>query len=234
MNPLLEQWADRVIAFEGWSPTVHGDYGNNSIGYGTRTTDPDELAGKAITKEEGRRRLIERGAKDFEKIRKFGKEKGYDWNDNQIAALASFRYNIGNINDLTAGGTRSNEEIAKMMPAYIKAGGTEQGGLIDRRKAEVDWFNSPVAQQPEVNVPYREGYKAPQEQKPFMAASTPAVSQQPVEQAPMASLAQITPEQPRAMVANQTGTNPLGLFQYLSNQQNQDEMTDFSSWLTRT
>ena len=55
-------------------------------------------------------------------------------------ALTSFAYNVGNINQLTAGGTRQREEIAQKMLEYNKAGGKPLGGLTRRRQAESALF----------------------------------------------------------------------------------------------
>ena len=68
---------------------------------------------------------------------------GYDWDENKVDALTSFTYNAGkgNLKKLTKNGTRSNEEIAAMLPEYKKAGGKVLDGLIKRRAAELKLFN---------------------------------------------------------------------------------------------
>ena len=66
----------------------------------------------------------------------------YDFNQNQFDALVSFAYNIGNIDQLTANGTRSKEVIAEKMLLYTKSGGKELPGLVRRRKMEHDLFCS--------------------------------------------------------------------------------------------
>lgn len=53
----------------------------------------------------------------------------------------SFAYNIGSIDQLTAKGTRSLEEISKKMLLYNKAAGKQLPGLVKRRKAEQELFN---------------------------------------------------------------------------------------------
>lgn len=68
----------------------------------------------------------------------------YRWNQNQYDALVSFCYNIGNIDGLTANGTRSNSVIAKKMLEYSKAGGRFVQGLYNRRKDEQKLFLTPV------------------------------------------------------------------------------------------
>lgn len=68
----------------------------------------------------------------------------YNFNQNQFDALVSFCYNIGSINQLTANGTRSIEEIASHMTEYVHAGGKVLQGLVNRRNDEVALFNKPV------------------------------------------------------------------------------------------
>ena len=81
-------------------------------------------------------------------IERAATEWGYTWNANQIAALTSFRFNLGTIGELTQNGTRTNEEIAAMIPAYDKAYDEKTKikktlpGLTKRRKAEQELFLS--------------------------------------------------------------------------------------------
>lgn len=68
----------------------------------------------------------------------------YHFNANQFSALVSFAYNIGSIDQLTAKGTRSLEEISEKMLLYNKAAGKQLPGLVKRRKAEQELFNKKV------------------------------------------------------------------------------------------
>ncbi len=52
----------------------------------------------------------------------------------------SFAFNIGSIDQLTAGGTRSREVIAEKMLLYNKAAGKVLSGLTRRRKEEQALF----------------------------------------------------------------------------------------------
>lgn len=65
----------------------------------------------------------------------------YHWKQNEYDALVSFAYNIGSINQLTARGTRTREEISAKIPEYRKAGGKVLNGLVKRRAAEKELFD---------------------------------------------------------------------------------------------
>lgn len=129
---------ERVKASEGFSAKAHKDFKQYSIGYGTKAKSENE----EISKEEAEKRLSEELAKRKKYVINYGKEKGYDWNNNQIEALASFVYNLGNgaLDTVTGGGKRTNEEIAKAIPQYNKAGGKELKGLVKRRNEELAQF----------------------------------------------------------------------------------------------
>ena len=65
----------------------------------------------------------------------------YEWTDNEFSALVSFAFNIGNIDQLTAYGTRTRSQIRSAMLKYVKANGKTLPGLVKRRKAELKLFN---------------------------------------------------------------------------------------------
>lgn len=65
----------------------------------------------------------------------------YEWTDNEFSALVSFAFNIGNIDQLTAYGTRTRSQIKIAMLKYVKANGKTLPGLVKRRKAELKLFN---------------------------------------------------------------------------------------------
>lgn len=60
----------------------------------------------------------------------------YRWTQNEFDALVSFAFNLGSIDQLTAGGTRSREVIAEKMLLYNKAAGKVLPGLTRRRNEE--------------------------------------------------------------------------------------------------
>ena len=65
----------------------------------------------------------------------------YEWTDNEFSALVSFAFNIGNIDQLTAYGTRTRSQIRTAMLKYVNANGKTLQGLVKRRKAELKLFN---------------------------------------------------------------------------------------------
>lgn len=128
--------------YEGFIPKAKWDYQQYSNGYGTKALSPDE----EITKEEAEKRLNLKIGEFRSIVENFGKQYKYDWNENQINALTSFVYNLGPgaLSQVTANGTRKNEEIAMNMLEYNKAGGTSLAGLTQRRKSEAEMFNRGV------------------------------------------------------------------------------------------
>lgn len=70
--------------------------------------------------------------------------KKYNFNQNQFDALVSFAFNIGNINQLTANGTRSISTISNKILEYNKSGGKVVQGLVSRRKKEKELFDKKV------------------------------------------------------------------------------------------
>lgn len=121
---------------ETYIPKKYWDYKQYSIGYGTKASPNDTK----ISEQEAARRLAKVVAEHKKKVVEASKKWGYNWNKKQIDALTSFRFNIGNIGELTKNGTRDNNTIAKKMLEYVGAGGEVAGGLVNRRKAEQQLF----------------------------------------------------------------------------------------------
>jgi len=129
---------DMIASFEGFRSTAYDDFGQLSIGYGTKATSKNQT----MTEEEARKELTKQVMQARTIVLKAAEKHGYDWSENQIDALTSFTYNLGqgNLNQLLENGTRGNEEISEMMLEYNKADGKTLGGLTKRRKAEADLF----------------------------------------------------------------------------------------------
>ena len=123
-------------------------------GYGTEAPLPRDRNAEVptdliITREKAQEELL--GYLDREIINKlndYSERHNYNWNDIQKEALTSALYNLGysTIHQLTANGTRTNEEIAEKMLEYNKAPNEETGelevveGLTKRRIEESNYF----------------------------------------------------------------------------------------------
>lgn len=128
-----------IIDFEGFCPKATKAVKTEkyyTIGYGHYGKDVDEK--QTITKEEALV-LLKKDMKRFEaKVMKYN--NCYNFTQNEFDALVSFAYNVGNIDQLTAKGTRTKKEIADAMLLYIKSGGNVLDGLRKRRIRERELF----------------------------------------------------------------------------------------------
>jgi len=111
-----------------------------AIGFGTRAKSEDEV----ISYEEAMTRLENSTAQAKKDVVAMKKQHGYEWNENQIAALTSFTYNLGKggLVSLTENGTRGDGEISEMMLEYDMAGKKKLPGLTKRRELESNLFTS--------------------------------------------------------------------------------------------
>lgn len=134
---------DFIIGFEGFSAKACKCVSTEkyyTIGYGHYGADVKK--DDTITREEARK-LLESDLLSFEKkVSKY--DSKYDFNQNEFDALVSFAYNVGNIDQLTANGTRSRDKISECMLLYNKSGGKVLNGLTKRRKAERELFLTKV------------------------------------------------------------------------------------------
>ena len=108
-----------------------------TIGYGH--TGKDVKPNQTITK----KKAISLLKKDLARFERHVQSYNYiyEWTDNEFSALVSFAFNIGNIDQLTAYGTRTRSQIRTAMVKYVKANGKTLQGLVKRRKAELKLFN---------------------------------------------------------------------------------------------
>ena len=135
---------DFIIGFEGFSAKACKCVSTEkyyTIGYGHYGADVKK--DDTITREEARN-LLESDLLSFEKkVSKY--DSKYDFNQNEFDALVSFAYNVGNIDQLTAKGTRTRDKIAECMLRYNKSGGRVLNGLTKRREAERKLFLTNVS-----------------------------------------------------------------------------------------
>lgn len=136
---ISENGLNLIISFEGFCSNATKAVKTEkyyTIGYGHYGKDVEE--GQTITKKEALI-LLEKDLKRFEKkVMKY--DDCYKFTQNEFDALVSFAYNVGNIDQLTAKGTRTREEIADAMLRYIKSGGNVLNGLRKRRNKERELF----------------------------------------------------------------------------------------------
>lgn len=137
---ISQEGIDLIKSFEGfraqaYRPVITEKY--LTIGYGHY--GPDVRMGQTITKEQAEA-LLRKDVERFEKnVNKW--DYTYDFNQNEFDALVSFAYNIGSIDQLTAQGKRSRQEIADKMLLYVHgAGGIKLQGLVKRRQMERELF----------------------------------------------------------------------------------------------
>ena len=134
-----EKGVELIIDFEGFCNKATKAVSTEkyyTIGYGHYGKDVKE--NDTITKSKAIK-LLEKDLKRFEtKVMKYNSV--YNFTQNEFDALVSFAYNVGNIDQLTAKGTRTKEEIADAMLHYIKSGGNVLEGLRKRRIRERELF----------------------------------------------------------------------------------------------
>ena len=112
-----------------------------TIGYGHYGSDV--TAGMKITKEQAEELLLQDCKKAIKNVNSFMSK--YNFNQNQFDALVSFAFNVGSINQLTASGTRTLEQISSKITAYNKSGGRVIAGLVKRRAKEKKLFDTPTS-----------------------------------------------------------------------------------------
>lgn len=133
---------DLIKKYEGCVLEAYKDpVGVWTIGYG-HTTGVKE--GQKITQEEADELLLKDIETHYKRVMKY--DDIYHFNQNQIDALTSFCFNIGNIDQLTNKGKRTIEEISEKILAYNKAGGKVLAGLTRRRKAEKALFDEALSE----------------------------------------------------------------------------------------
>ncbi len=112
-----------------------------TIGYGHY--GKDVTANQTISEQYATNLLVQDLAKAEAHVNSY--DKKYHWNQNEFDALVSFAYNVGNIHQLTAYGTRDKKTIANKILQYTKSNGIVLQGLVRRRNREQKLFLTPVA-----------------------------------------------------------------------------------------
>lgn len=112
-----------------------------TIGYGHYGSDVK--AGITITLKRAEELLLQDCQKFVNHVNTYMDK--YNFNQNQFDALVSFAYNIGNIKQLTANGTRTIAQISAKITAYNKSDGKVLNGLVKRRAKEKELFDTPTS-----------------------------------------------------------------------------------------
>ncbi len=139
-----------IEAFEGYFEYAYWDYEHYTIGYGTYCTKDEYPAG--ISEPFAHQLLIKKLPSYESGLNSFLKSNNIYVTQNQYDALISFTYNFGayvwNQNPTIAKYLKNGIEkyTAKQISAafglWVKAGGQVLQGLVERRAAEADLFNT--------------------------------------------------------------------------------------------
>ena len=149
---------DLVKQFEGLCLTAKRcPAGVPTIGYGHTK---GVKMGDTCTKDDAELMLLADLTECGKHVNAMDRKYHYNFNQNEFDALVSFTFNVGNITQLTANGTRNKNVIADKMLLYIKAGGKVLRGLQRRREAERKLFLTPCES---VKTPTKEKKKTIEE-----------------------------------------------------------------------
>lgn len=125
---------------EGCRLTAYKDAGGvTTIGYGHTK---GVKMGQIISQEQADTFLVKDCASAEAAVNKYMSK--YNFNQHQFDALVSFAFNVGSIDKLTVNGRRTIAEISEKIPAYCYCGGQKSQGLVNRRRAERELFDTPV------------------------------------------------------------------------------------------
>ena len=125
---------------ESFCPHAQGDYGHLVIGYGHDLL-PGESYPDGITLDQAGGLLQQDIAKVDASMN--AQHLALDFNQNQWDAIADFTFECGAgaLIQLLAHGI---DQIPAQLPRWVHAGGQVLPGMVARRKADVELFNTPV------------------------------------------------------------------------------------------
>jgi lysozyme len=131
-----------IKEFEGFSSVAYEDQGGRwTIGYGSAM---NVKPGDTMTEEEASLRLLSDITSTASRVEQL---LMHDLTDNQFSAVVSFAYNlgVGNLAKSTLLNCINKHQIddaAKSFEMWNKVAGVENAGLLRRRQAERDLFNT--------------------------------------------------------------------------------------------
>ena len=121
-----------LLQLEGFTPKRKHDVNADRYGYGTVAT------GETISEPEARRRARDRYLREVGKLLEL-----YPYlTDQQLAALASARYNLGSFGPRLRRAIRSYNscQIADALALYVKSAGEYSRGVDNRRTKEISFL----------------------------------------------------------------------------------------------
>lgn len=135
-----------IGSWENFIPVAEWDYKQYSIGYGSGFNwdqNRPVQKGDVIDKETAKRWLLKEAEQEFDFVKRVVK---VPITDNQLIALASFSYNLGQgallkstLLKLLNAGYNTNA-VASEFDKWVYAGGVKIKGLVNRRAAEKQLF----------------------------------------------------------------------------------------------
>ena len=137
-----------IGSWENFTPVAEWDYQQWSVGYGSGfnwDANRPVQKGDVIDKETAKRWLLKEAAQEFDFVKKVVK---VPLTDNQLVALSSFSYNLGQNALLKSTLLKLLNEgynkpaVASEFDKWVYAGGIKQKGLVNRRAAEKQLFLS--------------------------------------------------------------------------------------------
>lgn len=135
------RYLERIKSFEGYTPVAKADYGQFSVGYGTKA----RFAGERIDPLEAERRFSSEIKEAATLVDKFAG----NLDPGSRAALTSLTYNAGTAwmtSGLGAAVQKGDlDEARRLFVLYNKAGGEVLPGLVTRRQAEAAWIGNSTA-----------------------------------------------------------------------------------------
>lgn len=143
---ISEKGIKLIQKFEGFRSVAYQDsVGVWTIGYGsTKGVKKGDVISEYAATERMKSEIKSYYGKEVERI---ASKCGWSLNSNQFDALVSFTYNLGVGNLETLSGIHSKKfrtlsELPIHMKLYNKADGKVEPGLVRRRKAEIELFNT--------------------------------------------------------------------------------------------
>jgi len=145
---LSDQFFNFIGGLENFTPVAQWDEKQWSVGYGSGYNWDENRPvqkGDVVTKDTAKRWLLLEAQKEYDKVRSLVK---VPISDNQLIALSSFAYNVGDGGFTTStllkllNNGADDATVAAEFDRWVYSGGKVSKGLQNRRKAEKQLFLS--------------------------------------------------------------------------------------------